>query len=209
MTEKTSALTPGFAAPVHDAQRVFRAVLDAMARPIRPQPVEVSLTPPAPLSREAGAVVLALCDEQTPLWLDDALRQKNSSQRGDVEAWIRFHTGARIVDSAADALFCVASGPSSVPSFDILNVGTDEEPHLSATVIIEVAQTGRTCDVVATGPGIDGSRAWDGTGVPLRFLEARRRSTQTFPRGVDVLLAGGGAVRGLPRTTILTEKEDA
>lgn len=209
MNQTASLLTPGFAAPVHDAQHVFRAVLDAMARPLQPQLLEVSLTPPTPLSCETGAVVLALCDEQTPLWFDDALRQRSLGQKGDVQAWLRFHTGARIVDSAADALFCVVSCPSAVPSFDTLNPGTDEEPHLSATVIIDATEAVRTRDVVATGPGIEGSREWDGAGAPLRFLEARRRSAQTFPRGVDVILAGRGVVRGLPRTTILREKEDA
>lgn len=197
-------LTPGFQSPVHDAQRVFRAVLDALSRPLLPQRIEVVLAPPAPLSREVGAIVHALCDEQTPLWLDEALRQ-----RGDVEAWIRFHTGARIVDDPSRALFCVASCPSAVPPFDALEKGTDEEPHLSATVVIDGTDARPTADVVATGPGIDGSLTWDGAGASARFLEARRANAALFPRGVDVILAGRGVVRGLPRTTILTPEEEA
>lgn len=202
MIATTGILTPGFASPVHDAQRVFRAVLDAMARPTTPQHLEIVLTPPAPLSRETGAVVLALCDEQTPIWLDDALRQ-----RGDVEAWIRFHTGARIVDEAGEALFCVASSPSAVPMFDALETGTDEEPHLSATVIVDATDARAVGSFLATGPGIEGSREWDGSGLSARNIASRHAQEGLFPRGVDVILASCCTIRALPRTTILAERE--
>lgn len=204
MTVATGILTPGFASPVHDAQRVFRTALDAIARPLTPQRLEIVLNPPAPLSREVGAIVLALCDEQTPLWLDDAL-----AHTADVVAWLRFHTGAPIVADPADALFCIASSPSAVPAFDTMNPGTDEEPHTSATVVIDATDARPTGDVVATGPGINGFVAWDGAGASARFLAARRANGAMFPRGIDVILAGRGSVLGLPRTTALTPKEDA
>ena len=204
MTAQTGMLTPGFHSPVHDAQRVFRAVLDALARPLMPQRLDVVLDPPAPLSREVGAIALALCDEQTPIWLDSAL-----THAPDVAGWIRFHTGAPLVEDPADALFCIASGPSAVPAFDALNAGTDEEPHLSATVLIDATDALPTGDIVATGPGIDGSIAWDCAGASARFLEARRANIAMFPRGIDAILAARGTVVGLPRTTVTTQKEKA
>lgn len=98
MNAQTGMLIPGFHSPVHDAQRVFRAVLDALARPLMPQRLDVVLDPPAPLSREVGAIALALGDEQTPIWLDSAL-----THSPDVAGWIRFHTGAPIVEDPADS----------------------------------------------------------------------------------------------------------
>ncbi|WP_221585785.1 phosphonate C-P lyase system protein PhnH [Microbacterium sp. G2-8] len=196
--------TPGFVTPVHDAQRVFRAALEALARPTTRQSVDARVTPPAPLGPEAGAIVLALCDEQTPVWIDDALRRT-----GEVGAWIRFHTGARLTESAGDALFCVASCPSAVPALETLASGSDEEPHLSATVIVDATAAKPTGSLVATGPGIRGSAAWDGAGLPGGFLGAWRANGALFPRGVDLLLAEQGAVRGLPRTTVLRETGDA
>ncbi|GAA3649038.1 phosphonate C-P lyase system protein PhnH [Microbacterium marinilacus] len=205
----TATHLPGFSAPVHDAQRTFRAVLQAMARPTLPQDVdpvrEGRLRTPAPLGAVAGAVLLTLCDEQTPIWLDRALAASE-----DVREWIRFHTGARLVASSGDALFAVASSPSAAPRLADLAQGTDEEPHLSATLVIDATGTAPVGAFVATGPGVDGSVAWDGSGLPRvhgedGFLAQWRRNRVGFPRGVDVVLAAETTVRALPRTTELSE----
>lgn len=204
----TALQTPGFADPVNDAQRVFRAVLEALSRPAVAQRVDAAVQPPAPLGALAGAVVLALCDEHTPLWLDADLRRAT-----DVATWLRFHTGATIVDDPADAMFCVASSPSTVPELHSLRQGTDEEPHLSATVIIDAAGAAASGAFIATGPGVNGQVAWDGAGLPASrpgaapFLEEWAANNRRFPRGVDLILAGHGEVHGLARTTAL--KEDA
>lgn len=195
---------PGFAAPARDSQRVFRAVLEAMARPTLPQTLAPGVTPPEPLGAVAAAVLLALCDAQTPLWVDDALR-------GDAAAWLRFHTDAPLAEDPADAVFAVASAPEAAPRLDELAEGTDEEPHRSATLVIDAsgsAAPGATEALVASGPGVQGDVAWDGHGLPeLRgehgFLAQWRANHRAFPRGVDVVLAGTGWVRALPRTTAL------
>lgn len=190
--------TPGFGAPVRDAQRVFRAVLQALARPTTPQPVTVELLPPAPLGATMGAIILALCDEQTPLWLDPALRASP-----EVCAWIVFHTGARIVDSAVDAAFVIASSPFSAPRLADLSRGTDEEPHRSATLVIDACCAPGLGALTATGPGIPGVADWDGAGLPSDFLGQWQQNHSLFPRGVDIILAAETAVLGLPRTTAL------
>ncbi|MBF0815232.1 phosphonate C-P lyase system protein PhnH [Microbacterium paludicola] len=196
---------PGFVDPVHDAQRVFRAVLEAMARPTLAQPILAAspLQTPAPLGAVAGAVVLALCDEQTPIWLDRAL-----ANAGEVCAWIRFHTGARLVERPGDALFAVASSPSAAPRLAELAQGTDEEPHLSATLVIDAVGAKPIGAFTATGPGVNGEASWDGAGLPGGFLAQWEANRAGFPRGVDVILAGANEVRALPRTTTLTGREN-
>lgn len=191
--------TPGFSHPVHDAQRVFRAVLDALARPTVPQFVNVDVEPPTPLGATVGAVILTLCDEQTPIWLDTDLRAAP-----EVGAWIVFHTGARIVDVPAEALFVIASSPETAPALSALTRGTDEEPHRSATLVIDARGCGGIDDLTATGPGIREASVWDGAGLPAGFLPQWQENRALYPRGVDLLLAEETTVRGLPRTTVLT-----
>ncbi|MGO1768846.1 MAG: phosphonate C-P lyase system protein PhnH [Microbacterium sp.] len=200
----TTLHTPGFASPVRDAQRVFRAVLEATARPAQPQPVEPGVLPPAPLGAVAGAILLALADEQAPVWLDEPLALADG-----VSWWIRFHTGAPLVDDPSDAAFAVASSPSSAPRLDRLCRGTDEEPHLSSTLVIDASGARPGPALVASGPGIDGSLRWDGAGLPAGFLEQWDGNGRLFPRGADVLLAGDDAVVGLPRTTRLARAEES
>ncbi|WP_426184435.1 phosphonate C-P lyase system protein PhnH [Microbacterium sp. TWP3-1-2b2] len=191
--------TPGFASPVHDAQRVFRAVLEALARPTAPQVVDAVVDPPHPLGATAGAVILTLCDEQTPIWLDDVLRTTP-----EVSAWIAFHTGARIVRSAAEALFVIASSPETAPALAELRRGTDEEPHTSATLIIDARASAGIGALTASGPGIRESSQWDGAGLPAGFLPQWQENRALYPRGIDLIVAEQSTVRGLPRTTVLT-----
>lgn len=202
----TQSHTPGFANPVRDSLQVFRAVLEALARPTTPQRVDVGILPPAPLGKTTGAIILALCDEQTPIWLDPALRAAPQ-----VGTWIAFHTGARIVDNVGDALFVTASSPSAAPRLTELAQGTDEEPHRSATLIIDVCGAQGVAALAATGPGIQDVAAWDGAGLPNEFLSHWRENHALFPRGIDVILAAETTVRGLPRTTALigTDKHTA
>jgi len=196
----------GFTDAVHEAQQIFRAVLEALARPTMPQRVRSGILPPAPLGALTGAVLLTMCDEQTPVWLDPALRRAD-----EVTAWLRFHTAAPLVDDAGAALFCVASCPTAMPELDELAQGTDEDPHRSATVIVDAAGARPSGRFIATGPGVDGQIEWDGAGLPghraggRTFLQTWAANTRRFPRGVDVILAGDDDIRALPRTTTLTE----
>ena len=86
------AIDGGFADPVFDAQSVFKAVMDAMARPGTVVPVRPLAAPPAPLSATAAAVALTLTDHDTPLWLDSHLAASAA-----VYSWLGFHSGAPLV----------------------------------------------------------------------------------------------------------------
>ena len=68
-----TGLLPGFADPVLDAQRVFRGVMEALARPGSLQPLADLPEVPAPLTPELAAIALALADADAPLWLDAPL----------------------------------------------------------------------------------------------------------------------------------------
>jgi alpha-D-ribose 1-methylphosphonate 5-triphosphate synthase subunit PhnH len=189
-----NALSPGFADPVLDAQACFRAVLEAMSRPGGVVVVGSALRPPAPLSRAAAAVLLALADADTPLWSDAG---------ADAEAWLRFHCGAPFVAAPGDAAFILASGPP--PALDALAAGTEEQPQRGATLVVQVAALEPGAGWRLTGPGIEHEHRLSVTGAPHGFLAAWAANRRHFPRGVDVVLCAGDRLAALPRTVAIQE----
>ena len=199
---------PGFADPTRDAQRAFRAVLDAVAHPTRSFPLAGPAEPPAALGRGLAAVALTLLDEDCTVWLGGQL-----ARDAEVTAWLAFHTGARRVNEAGAAGF-VITAPRALPPLESLALGTDEAPHLSATVVLDIRgctglpntglpNTGQA-RFTAAGPGIDGTAALAAPWAPDSFADAWHRNTANFPRGVDLLLVDDDTVAALPRTTRLT-----
>jgi alpha-D-ribose 1-methylphosphonate 5-triphosphate synthase subunit PhnH len=198
----TSALpAPGFADPTRDAQRAFRAVLDALAHPARPWPLQGPDEPPAALGQGLAAVALTLLDEDCAAWLGGAL-----GLDAETAAWLAFHTGARRAEDPAAAGF-VITGPDALPPLESLALGTDEAPHLSATVVLDVRGCAGPARFTAQGPGIDGTATLAAPWASDGFADAWQRNTELFPRGVDLLLVDSGTVTALPRTTRLTAAE--
>jgi alpha-D-ribose 1-methylphosphonate 5-triphosphate synthase subunit PhnH len=192
-----TALAPGFADPPLGAQATFRRLLDAMARP---GIVVVLDAPPAPapLAPAAGAIALTLCDADTAVWLDPALTTP------EVVAWLRLHTGCRIVEAPEDASFAFAAEPAALP-LDRLSTGSDEFPDRSATAVLQIARLDEGVPLRLTGPGIETEATLRAEGLPKGFVAWRTRNRTTYPRGVDVVLVAGAALAALPRSTSVTE----
>lgn len=188
-------LAPGFADPVHGAQQSFRAALDAMARPGRLQRIA---TPPgtAPgLSPAAAALLLALADFETPIWLDASSREAAD--------YLRFHCGAPVVADPAAASFAVVGKATAMPRLAAFSSGSDAYPERGATVIVEVADLAEGGPLRLTGPGIQREHRLTVTGLPETFFKEWALQREIFPRGVDVFLTRGETLCGLPRTVAI------
>jgi alpha-D-ribose 1-methylphosphonate 5-triphosphate synthase subunit PhnH len=188
-----AALSAGFADPVADAQRCFRAVLDAMARPGRVHPIR-GVSPPAPLSIAAAGVLLTLVDHETPLWLDPDLSV--------VRDWIAFHCGAPFAATTDRACFALLRGLPALTSF---HAGTHEEPETAATLIVEVAALGSGARYRLSGPGLREPGMLRVDGLPADFAQAWGRNHGQFPRGVDLVLCAGDRLAALPRSVAIEE----
>lgn len=195
---------PGFTDPTRESQIAFRAIMDALAHPTRSYPLAGPPQAPTALGRGLGAVALTLLDEDVAVWLGGAL-----AADAEVAAWLDFHTGARRVAEAADADFAFVT-PAEAPALGSLCLGTDEAPHLSTTVVLDVR--GIACDspgharrFTASGPGIDVRAELDAPWAdPIADFAAQWRANgAAFPRGVDLLLVDDESVSALPRTTRL------
>ena len=215
-------ILPGFADPVHDAQRCFRAVLEALSHP--GTPVALTALPPAlyltasmPPACLAGmvAIALTLCDADTPVWLDPCLDTPAMRQH------LRFHCGCPVTEEPGKAQFAFIGDAKTMPRFEKFSAGTPEYPDRSATLVIAADftaaapdnQMDNQPDNQLSGPGISPAHNPQGlcfgpAGLPAWFWEDRAMNQTGYPLGVDVLFVDsrrvdGDAVRiaGLPRTT--------
>jgi alpha-D-ribose 1-methylphosphonate 5-triphosphate synthase subunit PhnH len=188
---------PGFRDPVRDAQAVFRAVMNALARPGPLQALPAGLPrPPAPLTPELGAVALALADHEAPLWLDAPLVAAPA-----VTKWLRFHTGAPVTDDPAAAAFALVADPPRCPPPAAFAQGTPDYPDRSATLVLAVDELATGDGLALEGPGIRVRVRLAAAPLPPGFRERLALNGAGFPLGVDHLLVAPGSVAGLPRST--------
>ncbi|KAA5603590.1 phosphonate C-P lyase system protein PhnH [Blastochloris sulfoviridis] len=195
----TVALAPGFADPVFDAQRAFRSVMAAMARPGRIEPLASELAPPAPMTPALAALALTLADQDTPLWLDAALMASP-----EVAEFLRFHAGAPIIADPAAAAFALVSDPRAMPLLDAFAQGSDAYPDRSATLLVQVERFSGASLMLA-GPGIAGTATFAASPLPDDFVERLKANRAAFPRGVDLVLCTANEIAALPRSVRLVE----
>lgn len=198
MPPAASVSAPGFADAPREAQRVFRAVMEAMARPASLHALAPALSPPAPLTPELAAVALTLCDGDSPLWLDAALGREPA-----VAAWLRFHTGAPLAESPAGAAFALAAEPAALPPLADFAPGSEEFPDRSTTLVLAVTGFEGAEAFTVEGPGVRGSARFAPHPLPGDLAAQWRANRALFPRGVDLVFAGAGKVAALPRSARL------
>jgi alpha-D-ribose 1-methylphosphonate 5-triphosphate synthase subunit PhnH len=189
------AIGVGFSDPVAQSQATFRRVLDAMAHPGRIVDLAALSPVPAdlPLSAAAAAIALTLADFETTVWLSPRL----------VEAapWIRFHCGAPIVASPGTARFAFASASDALPPLRDFDLGTDDFPDRSSTLVLDVPTLAGGAVLRLSGPGIRSTAQLSVGAVPAGFWDERASLTELFPRGLDIVLTCGTQLAALPRTT--------
>lgn len=185
-----SLLMPAFAEPVQATQQVFRRALAALSEPGLAQTLEQ-----APgldrLAPATYALCLSLLDSDTPVWLSPAL------DTPALRASLVFHCGCPIVASAEEAAFALLTGADAValPAF---NPGTDRDPDLSCTVLLQLDALEGGPATTWQGPGILGTRAMR---LPLPESFWPQRAAHGFPRGLDFFVTAGERLVGLPRST--------
>lgn len=190
----------GPADPVIDAQADFRSLMNALARPGTIVPFAPRLLPPAPLSAGVAALALALSDHEAPLWLDPVLAASD-----EVNAYLRFHTGAKILSVPAMAAFALVADFARMPPLANFALGTDEYPDRSTTIIAAVDAIEAGGRLELTGPGIE-TTARVGVSPWREGLTAELAANHAlFPRGVDLALVAPASLAALPRTTRVRE----
>lgn len=193
----SAVMKEGFVDLARESQRVFRAVMTAMSRPGAIVDIDVALSPPAPLMPAAAALALALCDFETPIWLDPTL------SNGETRDYLRFHTGAPVAETPAKAAFAFFACPLGLPEFDAFSLGSLEYPDRSTTLIGQVRSLEANQGWRLTGPGVDGEAFMEAGPLPKDFVDRRHALRALFPRGLDFIFVAEARAAALPRTTLI------
>lgn len=191
----------GFKNPVFDAQKTFDTVMNAMARPGTVKSLAPMASAPCPVFKTSAAIMMTLCDNDTPVWLERALASRN-----DLANWLAFHTGAPTVVDHSDAQFAYTSNFDSLPDLASFAQGSQEYPDRSTTLIVQVDTLATEHNLILTGPGIQSQSSVSIGDIPTTFLNQWQLNTQRFPRGVDIIFASPTSVMCLPRTTKIVQR---
>ncbi|MHB8171756.1 MAG: phosphonate C-P lyase system protein PhnH [Thermincolia bacterium] len=215
---------------VFDCQRIFRNILQAMARPGLIQPLEFGgLDEVRGLCPAGVAIALSLLDKEVSFCYWEVTGE-SQGEYSDASRFITLYTGSR-QDTPASADFLFGWGYDVTLPLANLKRGLPAYPEQGATAVIQVTEltqgkssgrhdepvvqvTGLTHgqppneSVVAMtleGPGILGqSNLWV-TGLLPKHLSVWQEVNGEFPLGIDVLLVTpGGQVAGIPRSTNFT-----
>lgn len=201
-TQSVPGFGAGFADPVHDAQRVFRAVMAAMAEPGRRIALPAAPAAPAALPGQLAALALALADFETPVWLGPDL-----TGHDDVARYLKFFAGTSIVADPEAATFALVTDAAAMPPLTAFAQGSLEYPDRSATLLIAVSSLDDGPALTFHGPGIQKTASLAPQPQPMNFRDQLVANRALFPRGVDIVLATSTHVAALPRSIRIVEED--
>lgn len=189
---------------VRDAQRHFRLLLDAMARPGSVRTLAHDTLGAAPaLNRAAACLALSLLNADTTFHL-------SADFTADDAEWLRINTGARPA-VATEAAFVFLAGIGREALVAAAHGGTALYPETGATLVIQVDALSAEpfpggLELALCGPGVPPAtgRSCFVRGLSPTTLAALQTKNAEFPLGVDTFLGDdAGRVVGLARTTAL------
>lgn len=196
LAHSSHGVIAGFNDQVHEAQTVFRQILEAVSHPGVIVDVETTCEQPGEMGEAMTALALTLFDADTPVWLDAAL-----AERASIADYLRFHCGCPIVQAPIEAAFALVGSVDCLPRLERFAKGSPEFPDRSATIITELPMLTGGSSTVLTGPGIATTRDFDPVGLPDWFWSAWAVNHGGFPQGIDAIFTCGSEFCALPRST--------
>jgi alpha-D-ribose 1-methylphosphonate 5-triphosphate synthase subunit PhnH len=199
-----------------ESQAVFRAVLDALARPgtLHRLParngVPAALLPLLALSDLSTSVCVLVGPAAGERAAGEGAAGKETVTGDGWPDVVRTLTSAPMT-ALREARLITALRPVTGGELAQVRTGSAAAPEEGALVTLAVDHVSPKAPThVLAGPGISGRTELRIAGLPDDFIRTRRQLTQAFPAGADFLLvAPDGTLAGLPRTTRIEAAERA
>jgi alpha-D-ribose 1-methylphosphonate 5-triphosphate synthase subunit PhnH len=185
-----------FTSAARESQAVFRAVLQALARPGRIYQLPAVREFPRADARYGYAILAALADGEVSICLTGASEAEC--------AFASLGTGARLSRvGEADYALALEDDPTVPIS---LTRGELETPEDGATLVALVRRIGADgLALSCAGPGVRSSTRLRVAGLSSETMAARNVACSAYPLGIDLILVDvDGRVAGIPRTTTVT-----
>lgn len=184
-------LKPAFDNPVDSAQQGFRIALKAISEPGLSH--ELGLVAELDsLAPATYALALTLLDSDTTVWLSPSM------DTPAVRANLAFHCACPITGQAQEADFALLQA-SEAEYITLFNNGTDRDPELSCTALIQLCSLDGGQTTIWQGPGIETQRE---VALPVETVFWQNRQAVTkFPCGIDMYFIAGERIMALPRST--------
>ena len=175
---------------------IFRSVLTAMSYPGRIVDFKIDTqTPPVGLSSEMAAVLLMLCDFQTPIWM--------KTKTPEIEKFLKFYTGAPITTKKAEATFAIVHSSDTFSSLSEFAQGTHEYPDRSTTVLLQVEQLIDIGNIELTGPGIATKTNFNAGNLAPTFWNDVIANHPNYPLGIDLIFVAKNRIAAIPRSILI------
>ncbi|WP_338787548.1 phosphonate C-P lyase system protein PhnH [Metabacillus sp. FJAT-53654] len=198
---------------VHGTQRIFRKLLDCMAKPGEIDSISEEI---APIEAMEGfpcslqGIAFTLIDREVQFHV---LANHSETIKRALE-WKTYSKFSSIL--AADYIFI--NHPENVENISEvmqqIKKGTLSDPHDSATVVLCVEGLTSTnmpsssLKLTMKGPGIAANKTVYISGLSSKWIEERNIATNEFPLGTDLIITTNeGDIMAVPRTTLLESEE--
>lgn len=183
---------------VHDTQEVFRMTLDCMAKPGTIQEiVHVSEQQPIDCNSTMFLQAMTLLDGEVCFHVVG----QNSAHVEACFSSITFSKVAPIHEANYIFILKDALTEAIEAAVEAANIGTLENPHQSATILLEVERLSNEQHLKFTGPGIQEIHFAQITGSE-HWISSRAKRNDEYPLGIDfILMDEKNQLMCIPRTT--------
>ncbi len=184
---------------VFDSQKIFRKILDSMARPGKINNlVEVRITPPLQLNTSSALIGFALLNPDVSFY--------SVNNQDEVNEYLKVNTSSTPALSINDADFVFIHGNAMDEIIGSIKKGELEYPEDNATLIIDVEKietlpTDQSCQLILRGPGVKSEEIIYIKGIANEILAEIKNANNEYPLGIDVILSDKeGNIICIPRT---------